>query len=138
MRFIRENKQSFFRFCIVGLINTLVDLTVFISLYYYISLDVIPSHIMSFAIASAGSYILNKYWSFSDKKAMSVIEIVKFSLVLLSCLLLTSAFLKFFVTMYGMAFLGKVLAIGISMAWNYIGMRLFVFKVQSSNIDQTS
>lgn len=52
-------------FAAVGLVNTLVDLAVFIAAYTVFELPLIPANILAWLIAVTGSYVMNSYTTFA-------------------------------------------------------------------------
>ena len=57
------------RFSIVGVLNTLVDLAVFMLLVKLLSVPLVPANLLAFAVALANSYVLNRLWTFRDSAA---------------------------------------------------------------------
>lgn len=134
--------KQFFRFAIVGGINTGVD---FLILNIEMLLTGINSgplmflqNIISFSIATTNSYFLNKRWTFKDNSNQQ--EGFKFAQFLFISILgalinsgIVYAVTTFVDPMFGLsanlwANLAKVLATGISLIWNFVGYKFFVFK----------
>jgi putative flippase GtrA len=65
------NRRSFlakmFSFASIGIINVLVDASVFIILVQVFRLQLIPSNILSWAIAVTGSYLMNTKITFGQE-----------------------------------------------------------------------
>lgn len=49
----------------VGVVNTLVDYSVFLGAYYLIKLPLIPANVLAWLIAVSGSYVMNCYITFA-------------------------------------------------------------------------
>jgi putative flippase GtrA len=49
----------------VGVINSLVDLGVFLVAYYVLKLPLIPANLLSWLVAVSGSYVMNSYVTFA-------------------------------------------------------------------------
>jgi putative flippase GtrA len=49
----------------VGVINSLVDLCVFLAAYYLLELPLIPANVLSWLVAVSGSYVMNSYVTFA-------------------------------------------------------------------------
>ena len=135
---------QFARFVVVGLINTAIDYGILFVLSKITGVTggtrIIPLNVISFSIATTNSYFLNKYWSFGDKsegdqgKKLSLFLIVSFIGVIINTSIVT-LFTKSIDPMFGLEprvwlFVGKILATGISLIWNFIGYKLFVFKTR--------
>ncbi len=117
------------RFSVVGALNTLIDIAVFMLLVKVFSLPVVPANLLAFSVALANSYILNRLWTFHDSTAPhSVGNIFRFVLFNTAAALLATATLAALVTLNLPILAAKVLSIGVSMTWNYLTMRYLVFK----------
>lgn len=49
----------------VGVVNSLVDLGVFLAAYYLLMLPLIPANVLSWLVAVSGSYVMNSYVTFA-------------------------------------------------------------------------
>jgi putative flippase GtrA len=52
-------------FAAVGVVNTLIDYSVFLAAYYLIGLPLIPANIFAWLIAVSGSYVMNSHITFA-------------------------------------------------------------------------
>src|SRR5258706_15150759 len=52
-------------FAAVGVVNTLIDYSVFLAAYYLIGLPLIPANIFAWLIAVSGSYVMNSFVTFA-------------------------------------------------------------------------
>jgi len=122
---------QFFKFCLVGGINTLVDSAVFSLCFYIIFKQNTALQPIAFALGYTFglicSYILNKLWTFKEKSTSSkqiivfiIINIVAFSLGLGELSLLKT------VSIIGIE--AKLLSVPLTLLVNFIGNKLFVFK----------
>lgn len=130
------------RFVVVGGINTGID---FLVLNIEMVLSGITSgpgmivqNSISFGIATVNSYFLNKSWTFEDKDSNK--EGVKFSQFLAVSIVGISinGGVVYLVTTFIDPVLGispqlwaniaKLAATGISLIWNFVGYKFFVFK----------
>jgi putative flippase GtrA len=117
------------RFSIVGVLNTLVDLTVFLLLVELVSMPVVPANLLAFSVALANSYVLNRLWTFHDSgTAPSLGNVSRFVLFNACGALLATAALALLVGLGLPTLAAKLLSIVVSMAWNYLTMRHFVFR----------
>lgn len=126
--------QRFSQFAIVGILNTLIDLGFF---NIFLSLGVSPtaSSGVSFVIANLNGYILNRHWTFNDRKSERAIP--QYGVYLLTNLvgLLVNILVVHFVLAANLSLpttlvanLAKLLAIGVTVIWNYGVSRLWVFR----------
>jgi putative flippase GtrA len=134
--------RQFGKFVVVGLINTTI---------YFIILNVlsaitkitmgnalIPLVIVAFVVATTNSYFLNKRWAFSDKSGSDNGR--KFSLFLLVSIVgavINTSIVRLISTNIHPLFnlsshlwlnVAAICATGVSLIWNFIGYKLFVFK----------
>lgn len=141
---LKKNKSvlQFSKFFVVGILNTGIDFLILNSLMWfthiYSGTSIIIFGTISFSVAVANSYFLNKYWTFEDKTAVKdPAQFAKFFTVSVIGWLLNTAIL-FSITTYIHPILGlsaalwanfaKVVATGVVLAWNFAGYKLFVFK----------
>lgn len=121
------------RFSIVGVLNTLVDLGVFLLLVKVFSMPVVPANLLAFGVSLANSYLLNRFWTFHDSGTPhSVGNIARFLAFNSTGALLATAALSALVTLGVPVLVAKLLSIGVSMTWNYLTMRHFVFRPPDS------
>jgi len=52
-------------FAMVGVVNTLIDYSVFLSAYYLIQLPLIPANVLAWLVAVSGSYVMNCFITFA-------------------------------------------------------------------------
>lgn len=55
---------EFIRFCVVGVLNTVIDLGLFALLTRLVGLDPLIANVLSFTTGATNSFLLNKYWTF--------------------------------------------------------------------------
>ena len=52
-------------FAVVGVVNTLVDLAIFLAAYNLLGLPLIPANVLAWLIAVSGSYVMNSFITFA-------------------------------------------------------------------------
>ena len=52
-------------FAMVGVVNTLIDYSVFLSAYYVLKLPLIPANVLAWVVAVSGSYVMNCFTTFA-------------------------------------------------------------------------
>ena len=131
--------EKFFKFIIVGVINTLVGMGIMFGLYNLANLDDMGYWISSAAnyiIASILSYFLNKHFTFKNKEKGGK-PVLRFALNIAVCYLLAYGIAKpLTVFVLGGTSLSESLQTNIAMlagsvffvGFNYIGQRFFAFK----------
>lgn len=133
--------NQFVKFSVVGFLNTSLDFSVLNFLSYltgiYSGFNIIFLNSVSFFIAIINSYFWNKYWTFNQSSGVKGEEFLKFFVVGFGGLVLNS-FLVYAITTFIPLFdgltpqllenLAKILATVVSLVWNFIGFKFFVFK----------
>ena len=134
--------KQFAKFAVVGGINTLID---FIVLNVEMSLTGITSgpymyilNSISFSVATVNSYFMNKHWTFEDRTRQQ--EGTKFSQFLAVSIVgvIINSTVVFLITSYTSPMFGlsdqlwanvaKLMATAISLIWNFVGYKIWVFK----------
>jgi putative flippase GtrA len=130
------------RFLIVGGINTAIDFVILFSLFNLLGWPVFFSNIISTTAALVFSFYANKTFTFNDKssnvkaKAASFIAITIFGLWIMQPIIiaLTKSFLGNFILNDNMILaIGKIAATCVTLVWNYLMYRRFVFKTEQAN-----
>jgi putative flippase GtrA len=144
---IPDSATQFFRFAIVGVLNTAVDFAVLNFLIVLVGLGVageryVVFKVISFIVAVLHSYAWNKYWVFRAKgekvKAVTSKESGSF-LIVSSVGLLLNALISYFVFSLGAsvfpevgrlawANVGALAGVVVVLMWNFFGYKFFVFK----------
>ncbi len=126
--------KTFFKFIIVGVINTIVGAGIMFALYNLFHCSYWFSSIMNYVIGSIVSYFLNKYYTFESSKITRK-EIIYFSLNIAVCFFIAYGVAKplalYLLSDYSKAiqentamFIGMVIFTGL----NYLSQRFIVFK----------
>ena len=131
------------RFIIVGVVNTSLDfgvlnlLVIVTGIETGIGVGVLNS--VAFVVAVTNSYFMNKYWTFGIQgEAAKTTEISKFLMVSLIGLGINSGIVYGVTNFITPPFaqigpvswinISKLVATGVSLVWNFIGYKFFVFK----------
>lgn len=137
---------QFYKFALVGVLNTILDLTVLNGLIVVSGIaagwEFSAFKGLSFAVAVTNSYFWNKFWTFAnrgspgEKRVVGVREFSKFFIVSIVGLFVNVSVASFFVNVLGpvgeippqlWANIAALAAIVFSTLWNFIGYKLFVF-----------
>jgi len=150
-RFVRRLlRHSAVRFAIVGIINTGLDLIVFVILRYRLGTPVIHAHVAGFLLAVFNSFFMNKYWTFGDytRGGRAWRQAAIFALSASGALIVSSTVLGLAAgsaraalgpagqvpvfgqwTVAGLTdLLAKFMATGASFLWNYFVSRAVIFR----------
>lgn len=128
----RKNLLQLMRFCIVGIANTAVDLSVF----FVLTLGQVPyllAQVLAYSAGMVNSFILNRKWTFKVEGKTSRGEMSGFILVNLSSLLLTSLLLFILHdACHVRLWLSKLAATGLCLLVNFTASRRWVFSVRKT------
>jgi len=125
------------RFVLVGGTNTAIDFIILFSLFNLIGLPVFYSNVISTSVALTFSFFANKTFTFKDgggitKKKMATFLIITLTGLWLIQPLIILGIRSAFGTMIAddnvLLLVGKLLATCVTLVWNYILYRKFVFK----------
>jgi dolichol-phosphate mannosyltransferase len=125
----KEVASQFIRFAFVGLIGTLINISILYILTEYLSIFYVLSALVAFVVAMTTNFIFDKIWAFRENIYDRIIkEYVNFSIVSLSALLINIFFLYIFTEFLNMYYIiSQVIAIGISLIINFIGNKIWTF-----------
>lgn len=126
--------KTFFRFIIVGVLNTLVGTTIMFVCYNWLKCNYWFSSAMNYVVGSIVSYFLNKYYTFKNTSKDWKI-VIKFIINIVVCYTIAYGIAKPLVTLVLKSYsviiqeniamvVGMVLYVGL----NYVGQRYFAFK----------
>lgn len=127
---------QFIKFCIAGLLNTLVDVGGFatfntLGIAFFgreVGLFVTVAQVFSYALGMLNSWLINSSWTFNDQ-SFKATKLLKFIVVNLLSLVVNILILNLCRSMFEMdAFVAKLIATPFGLIVNFIGNRLFVFK----------
>lgn len=126
--------KTFFKFIIVGIINTVVGTAIMFILYNVFNFSYEISSGANYFFTSILSYFLNKYFTFKSKEK-SVSEIIRFALNIIVCYVLAYGIAKRLAFLV-LGFLDKrlreniamVVGMGLFTILNYFGQRFFSFR----------
>lgn len=124
---------TFWKFVLVGIVNTLVGTTVMFFAYNALHLSYWISSASNYIIGSIVSYFLNKYFTFQNKEK-SAKQVAMFIINITICYLLAYGLAKPIVSWIlsnpsksVQDNLSMLVGMGAFVVFNYLGQRLFVF-----------
>ena len=133
IKFVVSN--SAFRFCVVGLINTLVGTTIMFCAYNIFNLNYWVSSALNYILASILSYFLNKNFTFRYSTS-NCITGVKFVINIIICYIssyvlaqiITNQVLRLSSSIKFIDNISMLLGSVVFIMFNYFGQRFFVFR----------
>lgn len=125
--------SSFFRFLLVGIINTLIGTSIMFLAYNLFHLSYWVSSFLNYFIGSIVSYFLNKYYTFKQKER-SFQEVILFIANILICYFvayyLAAKMVSYLLSDYSTAIIDNIsMVVGMILfvVLNYTGQRFIVF-----------
>ncbi len=136
---------EFLKFVIVGVVNTVIDLSVLNLLIFFFTTGgngelYILFKSLSFLASVTNSYFLNKYWVFrSEEKSSAKEPVLFFGVSAIGFILNVSvSFVVFLAFMHFSqlspqiaANIGALAGTAVVVSWNFVGYKFVVFKKQS-------
>lgn len=124
----RENWIQLAKFCVVGGVGYVVNLLVF-SVLTHEKLHYLLAATCSFVVAATGNYVLNRHWTFRDRRGHAGIQGLQFLVVSAAAL---GANLLVLRLLHQEAGLGtkpaQAIAIVVATPLNFLGNRLWSFR----------
>lgn len=131
-----KNFYQFFKYCIVGVIGTFLDLFSLYIFVEYFHLNVLIASTFSFLIAVTNNFIFNKTWTFKNKSKNFKKLYIKFLIVSTVGLGLTLFCMFIFVNILHIWYmLAKAMTSLIVLTWNFLGNKLWTFKLKEQNLN---
>jgi putative flippase GtrA len=122
---MNKTKRQIHRFLFAGISAVATDLISYYILLEYV--DPAAAKTLSFLLGTIVAYIINKYWTF-EKHVHSYIEIVKFTVLYASTLVVNVTANEIILNQSNMVLMAFLVATGISTILNFIGQKWWVFK----------
>lgn len=116
----------FIKFGLTGVMNTLVDYTVFVVLSY-LGGNVYISQVISYSCGMLNSYVVNRSWTFGSKKSFFSTQMIRFAVVNLSLLMLSLGVLWLGAQLGYGKMLSKLGATVVTLVLGFVVNRLWVF-----------
>ncbi|MFH1400054.1 MAG: GtrA family protein [Nanoarchaeota archaeon] len=124
-------ETTFIRFCIVGAISTVVDLSILYSLTEFAGIHYLKSATISFVIGAIINFSLNKKYSYRNTSKQVHKQFPIFLVVATTGLAINLGLLYLFVTHLAIWYMAaKILAILIIMFWNFFINKFVTFNTK--------
>lgn len=148
----RQSLLQFMRFVVVGFLNTAIDFGILNFLIWVFGIawgwPVIIFNGVAVVVAMTNSYFLNKHWTFHKKETKDRMrESVLFVVFTALGMMINTGIVYYFSTyldpMFGIDSvswlnIGKVLATGVSLFWNFFWYKFVVFQSSSNEFKNPS
>ncbi|MEN3185782.1 MAG: GtrA family protein [Atribacterota bacterium] len=125
---VRNDFIQFVKFGLVGIANTLIDFGIFVLLHGYLQVFYALAQVVSYSCGMVNSYLINKFWTFQNRKGIQLNEVVKFGVVNLLSLGVSLTLLYFVRGRVNWGVVeSKILATSGSLFVNFVGSKFWVF-----------
>ena len=121
-------------FALVGLVNLLVDFSIFSFAYFYLALPILVANVIAWCVAVLGSYVMNSMTTFAAESGRRL-RIKDFGGFAVSQIggLITSSTVLLVASYFVPVVLAKLAAIGVGFLVNFSLSNFFVFRRRSKN-----
>ncbi len=121
--------QLFLRYCVVGVIATVVDYALLYGLTEFYGLWYLFSATISFIAAATVSYYLNRIWTFNNNDSRIARQVGIFLVISGVGIIINNTILVVGVEVIGMWYmLAKVFSTAVTLIWNFIGHKYITFR----------
>lgn len=125
--------RQFIKFALVGVMNTVIDLSVYAICIFWFDLHYLIANAIAFLSAASNSYILNRRWTFRSEDPRWRRQATKYFLVLGIGFGINETLLYLFVEHGDLGkIVGKALAIVVVLFWNFGVNKLWTFSKPGS------
>ncbi len=124
-------QRQFFRFAVVGVINTAVDWVIFFSLSHtmvWFFDRPLVANALAFAGGFTNSFFLNRWWTFQSTQSKHIQQASKFFLVALVGLALSEVVIAVVLPLTDSRVVSKFVAVIITLSWNFLGGKYWAFR----------
>lgn len=124
--------EQFLKFCVVGGLGTIVNLAILYGLVEFVKLWYVFGAAIAFVIAATHNYILNKIWTFKDRrtgKTFIAKQWTQFFVISIFSLGINLAVLYGLVEFFGLWYIfAQLIAIFVALFSNFLGNKYWTFK----------
>jgi len=123
----------------VGVINSLVDLGVFLAAFYILELPLIPANVLAWLVAVSGSYVMNSFITFAAESGRQLRwrAYVAFLASGIAGVITNTAVLVI-ASYWVPVVLAKLLAIGASFLVNFLLSHFVVFRPRAGQAERSA
>ncbi len=125
---VKSHYKNFSKFTVVGIVNTIIDFSVFYILHDLFDITFIYAHISAFFVALINSFYFNAIWTFKNLKLNQLVKQITLFIAVGFSGLILSTITIYLASQFMWVYFAKILAMGVSLIWNYAGSWTFVFK----------
>ena len=126
-------------FALIGIINTLIDLSVFLAAYNVFHVPLVPANVLAWMVAVSGSYVMNCFVTFAAESGRVLRWRAYGAFVLSGVAVVIANTTTLVVASYWMPVLAaKILAIAASFVVNFSLSHLVVFRTPEQSAETSA
>lgn len=128
----KETFWQFVKFCLVGVINTIIDYGVYLFFSRELGLFFLYANMLAILVAMTLSFFVNKYWTFNNFEKKLKSQYAKFFLIGVVYFFLYN--IIFYLCVHNLKIydlLAKLIAIAIGLCWNFVANKYWTFRKSS-------
>ncbi len=123
--------KLFVRYCVVGVIGTLVDVGSLYIFIEYMKMPLLIATTLAFLLAVINNFVLNKIWTFGNSSKNYKKLFIKFLIVSVVGLILTDFLMYVQVEMFAIWYIyAKLITSGVVLTWNFLANKYWTFSVK--------
>jgi putative flippase GtrA len=137
--------QYLVRFLSVGMVGTLVDLTLYTALHVMLGAPTLAANTVSYSAGIVNNYLLHRYWTYADRIAKGAgAQFSQFTLVSASALVLNNLLVLVLAHPLGILLaqpgagdlLAKLCATGVGVCWNFVINNYWTFSAAPKRTEE--
>jgi len=118
----------FLRFAVVGGIATLIQFLILVALVELAHANKLIANAVGFVFAAAANYLMNRYFTFAGTRSHMGYAMLKFAVTSVIGLGINTIIFQTLMSFGLYYIIAWVLAVGLTLIWNYSAARLIVFR----------
>lgn len=124
----RQGLRQFVKFCLIGLLNVVVDWSIYFLLNHLTPIHKLGAKLLSFIAGASNSYYFNRTWTFRSRSRQVGREFGKFFLVASIGALLNTGIFGLIALRFGFPdIIGLIVATGAVTFWNFFANKYWTF-----------
>ncbi len=119
--------RSISRFLIVGMLGTLIDISLFAALHTWVGAPTLAANTLSYSAGIVNNFVWHRNWTFTDRPRKTTgAQFSQFAIVSLSALMLNNLIVLLLAPSFG-ALVAKICATGVGLGWNFLINNFWTF-----------
>jgi len=120
--------KQFIKYCCVGVLGTLIDMSLLTLLFEVFTWPILLANSISFTAAASSNFYFNKFYTYRNKEDRVAKQYSKFFIISLAGLFISSAIITLGVQIGVWYIYAKAISIFIVLIWNFILNTFWTFR----------